>query len=66
VARHDGCDPGAAHWRNRAHKFYLGQTGLGVVYLLFCWTFIPALIALIEGILFLTMSEQAFAQRHPG
>jgi TM2 domain-containing membrane protein YozV len=48
------------------HKFYLGQIGLGIVYLLFCWTFIPSLIALIEGVLYLTMSEQAFAQRHPG
>lgn len=32
-----------------AHKFYLGQTGLGVLYLLFCWTTIPAWIALIEA-----------------
>ncbi|NLB71358.1 MAG: NINE protein [Chloroflexi bacterium] len=31
-----------------AHKFYLGQTGAGIVYLLFCWTSIPAWIALIE------------------
>lgn len=31
------------------HKFYLGQTGLGVLYLIFCWTYIPSLIALIEA-----------------
>jgi TM2 domain-containing membrane protein YozV len=31
------------------HKFYLGQTGLGIVYLLFFWTFIPAFIAFIEA-----------------
>jgi TM2 domain-containing membrane protein YozV len=31
-----------------AHKFYLGQIGLGVLYLVFCWTFIPAIISLIE------------------
>ena len=31
-----------------AHKFYLGQAGLGVLYLLFCWTFIPAIVALFE------------------
>jgi TM2 domain-containing membrane protein YozV len=31
------------------HKFYLGQTGLGIVYLLFCWTFIPGFIAFIEA-----------------
>jgi molecular chaperone DnaK len=48
-----------------AHKFYLGQTGAGVLYLVFCWTFLPALIGFVEAILLLTMSEQAFAQRHP-
>jgi TM2 domain-containing membrane protein YozV len=32
-----------------AHKFYLGQTGLGIVYLLFSWTTIPGWIALIEA-----------------
>ena len=32
-----------------AHKFYLGQTGWGVVYLLFSWTFIPGIIAVIEA-----------------
>ncbi|WP_027399790.1 TM2 domain-containing protein [Anaerovorax odorimutans] len=33
------------------HKFYSGKTGLGILYLLFCWTFIPGLIGFIEGIL---------------
>ncbi|MDQ3100156.1 MAG: NINE protein [Bacteroidota bacterium] len=42
------------------HRFYLGQTGMGVLYLLFCWTFIPALVAIIEFILFLTMSDDSF------
>jgi TM2 domain-containing membrane protein YozV len=31
-----------------AHHFYLGKAGLGVLYVLFCWTFIPAIIALFE------------------
>jgi len=31
------------------HKFYLGQTGLGVLYLIFCWTGIPSIIAFIEA-----------------
>lgn len=48
------------------HKFYLGQTGQGVIYLLFCWTFIPAIIGFIEGIVYLTMSDQAFAQKYSG
>ena len=31
-----------------AHRFYMGQTGLGVLYLCFFWTFIPAVVALVE------------------
>lgn len=31
------------------HKFYLGQMGLGVGYLLFSWTFVPGIIAFIEA-----------------
>ena len=30
------------------HKFYMGEAGLGVLYLFFCWTYIPGLIAFIE------------------
>ena len=37
------------------HRFYLGQTGSGIVYLIFCWTFIPAIIAFFE--LFLIMGR---------
>ena len=33
------------------HKFYVGQPGLGVLYLLFCWTFIPSIIAIGEACL---------------
>ena len=48
------------------HKFYLGQAGWGVVYLVFCWTFSPALVGLIEGIGFLLMSEETFARKYGG
>ena len=30
------------------HKFYAGKIGTGIAFILFSWTFIPALIALIE------------------
>lgn len=32
-----------------AHKFYTGKTGIGIVYILFSWTFIPAFISFIEA-----------------
>ena len=31
-----------------AHRYYLGHMGIGVLYTLFCWTFIPSLIAFVE------------------
>jgi TM2 domain-containing membrane protein YozV len=34
-----------------AHKFYMGQIGWGIVYIIFSWTFIPAIIGLIEAFL---------------
>tara|TARA_B100000678_G_scaffold151939_1_gene126871 strand:+ start:2746 stop:3105 length:360 start_codon:yes stop_codon:yes gene_type:complete len=46
------------------HKFYLERIGQGVLYLLFCWTFIPAIIAFIEGIIYITMDDDAFAEKY--
>jgi TM2 domain-containing membrane protein YozV len=31
------------------HRFYLGEYGWGIVYLLFCWTFIPTVLGVIEA-----------------
>jgi len=33
------------------HHFFLGRNVLGAVYLLFCWTFVPAMIAFVETFL---------------
>ncbi|MDD3114217.1 MAG: TM2 domain-containing protein [Anaerovibrio sp.] len=33
-----------------AHKFYTGRIGLGILYLVFFWTWIPGIIAAIEAI----------------
>ena len=38
-----------------AHRFYLGETVLGILYTLFFWTFVPAIIAFVE--LFLIMNR---------
>ena len=34
-----------------AHKFYLGQFVLGIIYFIFCWTFIPTIVSFIEALL---------------
>jgi TM2 domain-containing membrane protein YozV len=46
------------------HKFYLGQVGWGIIYLLFCWTFVPAIIGFIEGIVYLTMTDESFNAKY--
>lgn len=44
--------------------FYLGQISKGVLCLLFCWTFIPTIIALIQFFIILAMSDQEFNARY--
>lgn len=46
------------------HKFYLGKTGWGIVYLLFCWTWIPSIIAFIEMLRYLFTSEANFRAKY--
>ena len=46
------------------HKFYLGNTGKGILYLCFFWTFIPFIISFIEGIQYLTMSDFDFDKKY--
>lgn len=46
------------------HKFYLGQGGQGILYLLFCWTYVPLILSFIEGIIILTMSDESFTQKY--
>jgi len=46
------------------HKFYLGKIFQGFLYLLFCWTFIPAVIAFVEFIIYLCSSDEDFARKY--
>lgn len=43
-----------------AHKFYMGKIGMGVLYLLFCWTGVPEIVGLIEGIIYLCSNDENF------
>ena len=42
------------------HKFYMGKIGAGIVYILLCWTYVPAIVGLIEGIVYLAGDDRAF------
>lgn len=46
------------------HKFYLGRVGWGVLYLIFCWTFIPGIVAFIEAIAYAVMGEESFHAKY--
>ena len=46
------------------HKFYLKQPIRGILYLVFCSTYIPAIISLIEGIIILCSSDEKFAHKY--
>jgi len=46
------------------HKFYLGKGVQGILYLVLCWTFIPAIIGFVEGLNYLLMNEQTFFARY--
>lgn len=46
------------------HKFYLGKWLAGIVYILLSWTMIPFLLAFIDFIILLAMSEEAFAEKY--
>ena len=42
------------------HKFYMGKIGSGILYLCFCWTGIPSILGLIEGIIYLCSNDENF------
>ena len=45
------------------HQFYTGAWGWGIVYIVLCWTYVPALVALGEGIRYLVLSKEEFARK---
>ncbi len=46
------------------HQFYLHNIGWGILMLIFCWTGIPSIIGLIQGILYLTETDEYFGRVH--
>lgn len=47
------------------HYFYLGKPLPGIVFLLCCWSCIPAIIALVQGVLMLcSMTQEEFEAKY--
>ena len=46
------------------HKFYLGKNWQGFFYLLFFWTYIPGLIALVEFIIYACTSTERLQEKY--
>lgn len=47
-----------------AHKFYLGKYWQGALYLLFCWTMIPGLVALVEFLVYAFTSQERLDEKY--
>lgn len=45
------------------HKFYLGNTKAGILYLLFSWTMIPMFLGWIDALVYLFESDSSFQRR---
>ena len=46
------------------HKFYLGKTASGVMYLLFFWTGIPFVLSLFDALAYILMPRATFDERY--
>ena len=47
------------------HKFYIGQYLWGIVYLVLAPTLLPRVACCLEGVWYLTQSDDSFTQRFP-
>lgn len=46
------------------HQFYLGNSKRGILYLLFCWTFIPLILSIFDFLSLLFQSNAEFYRRY--
>lgn len=46
------------------HKFYMGKTGLGILYICLMWTGFPTIAGLVEGIMYLCQDDYAFREKY--
>lgn len=46
------------------HKFYLNRPDIGIWYMIFFWTGVPLILGIIEGLSYLSISDQAFQKKY--
>lgn len=46
------------------HRFYLGQTKLGILYIILLFTGVSAILGLIDAVIFLTMNQDDFDDKY--
>lgn len=51
-------------WGLWLHKFYLELYVQGLIYILFCWTFIPSIIALFEWLSYLLTKKEDWDKKY--
>ncbi len=51
-------------WWIWVHKFYLWSPILWLIYLFFCWTFIPAIIAFFEAISYFSYTNENWDKKY--
>ena len=44
------------------HKFYIGKYGQGILYAVFCWSFVPFFLGIADGVHYLTETDEQFAE----
>ena len=47
-----------------AHKFYQGKSKWGIAYIVLCWTLIPTLVSIVEGIRYFFMPVDDFYEQY--
>lgn len=64
AAKHAACDNGfnLSLRTDGTHDFYSGKIGLGVLCIVFFWTFIPAIAAFIQAIVALCKTSGAYGR----
>lgn len=46
------------------HKFYIGKTQGGLMCIAFCWTLVPTVMGIIDGINYLRIKDKYFYEHY--